>query len=1158
MNNQHIVVSVNLKRTIKIMKLTVLMLTVCLSQMVAATYAQTTKLNVSAKEETLENVLKQIEKQSEFLFFYNLEEINKNEKISISKKNANIQDVLETIATKTGLRYTIKDRHIVLTTEHASMSAISQQSQKVTGVISDAMGPVAGANVIQKGTTNGTTTDIDGKYSIDVPANATLVVSFIGYTPQDVAVKGQSVINILLKEDTQALEEVVVVGYGTMKKKDLTGAVASVKMDDTPVGTVSTVSHALAGKAAGLQVSTISAQPGGQSTFRIRGAASSDKAGNDPLIIIDGFPVSAPDGLDSGNQYKDGNKDNILGSINPNDIESIEVLKDASSTAIYGARAGNGVIIVTTKRGKSGAAKVQYSGSVSVQDIAKSYEMLDASGFMQATNNYNRELWLRTNGVGIYGGKSESEIGTPFVPTYTVDQIANPANNTNWFDEISRLGFQTSHNLSITGGNDNTKYLISGNYFKQDGVIKNNAMERYSARVNLDQKLSKYVKMGVNLNVSRNEYDNIPLGDGQNENAGILVSAAQFNPALPIRDENGDYSMNSDASFLPNPVSLLDITDKTTKERLLGNVFFEVRPIQDLLLKANFGIDRNYQKRKQYMPTTTLYGARENGSAYVAQADNSDYLMELTANYSKQIGEHNFGVLAGHSYQLFTYEMLSGKSNDFITDGFLYNNLGAGNAKRPTVGSSATKSRMASFFGRVNYSFKDRYLLTATIRTDGSSNFAEGNRWGVFPSVAAGWRFLEEDFMSPLKNVLSNGKLRLSYGETGNSNVGDVAYSYYKVKDRNNIFGGSMINGVYLDQLGNGALTWETTREWNVGLDLGFLDRRVNVTAEYYHKNISDLLNERTLLSYNEVNKIIANVGKTQSQGFELTINTTNIRNKNFEWTSDLTFSLYRDKWKERDPNWKPKAYDEYNGWMRYYSGYLSDGLVQPGETIDHMPGALPGQVKIKDIDGYVYEADGSIKVDEHGIPMKTGKPDGKLDDADKVIYGSKDPGYLMGFNNTLRYKNFDFNIYFYGQFDKLSAGSYKKTWISNNVNDLRRGYNQPTSIKDIWSSANPNGTLPGYFQTESAYGTGDYYYEKTWFIRCRNITLGYNIPLKASKHILSNVRVYFDVNNPFIITPYTGLDPETDVSSDKTDAAQLQWAYPNVRTYSFGLDITF
>ena len=295
MNNQRIVVSLNLKRTIKIMKLTVLMLAVCLSSVVASTYAQTATLNVSAKNETLEKVLKQIEKQSEFLFFYNLEEINKNEKISINEKNANIQTVLDAIAAKTGLKYTIKDRHIVLTSEAAPAStAATQQNRKVTGTVSDAFGPVAGANVIQKGTTNGTTTDMDGNFSIEVPANATLQISFIGYIPQDIVVKNQNVINVLLKEDTQALEEVVVVGYGTMKKKDMTGAVASVKMDDTPVATVSTVSHALAGKAAGLQVSTISAQPGGQSTFRIRGAASSDKAGNDPLIIIDGFPVNSP------------------------------------------------------------------------------------------------------------------------------------------------------------------------------------------------------------------------------------------------------------------------------------------------------------------------------------------------------------------------------------------------------------------------------------------------------------------------------------------------------------------------------------------------------------------------------------------------------------------------------------------------------------------------------------------------------------------------------------------------------------------------------------------------------------------------------------------------------------------------------------------------
>lgn len=1029
-----------------------------------------------------------------------------------------------------------------------------QQTKKVTGTVLDATGtPVIGANVMVKGTTTGTITDMDGKFSLDVPEGATLVLTYIGFADQEIKVGNQTSLSVSLKEDAEALEELVVVGYGTMKKKDLTGAVASVKMDDSPISTVSTISHALAGKAAGLQVNTVSAQPGGQSTFRVRGAASSDLAGNDPLIIIDGFPVSDPGTLGSGNQYQDGKKDNILGSINPNDIESIEVLKDASSTAIYGARAGNGVILVTTKRGKSGAAKVQYSGSASVQDISKNYELLDAAGFMKATNAYTKEQWLRTNNIGIYGGKSEADASTPYEPMYTEDEIRNPMYNTNWLDKITRLGFQTSHNLSVSGGNENTKYLVSGNYFKQDGIIKNNGMERYSARVNLDQKLSRYVKMGVNLNVSRNEYDNVSLGDSQAGGAGILVSAVQFSPNLPIRDENGDYSMNQDASFLPNPVSMLDITDKTTKERLLGNVFFEVRPIQDLLLKANFGIDRNYEKRRQYLPTTTLYGAKENGSAYIGQSDHSDYLMELTANYTKQLGDHNLNILAGHSYQVFDYEFLSGRNNDFLTDGFLYNNLGAGNAKRPSVGSSATKSRMASFFGRVNYSFKDRYLLTATLRADGSSNFAEGNRWGYFPSVAAGWRFLEEDFMQPLTQVLSNGKLRLSYGETGNANVGDKAYSYYQV-GYNNIFGGNMVNGVYLSQLGNNRLTWETTREWNVGLDLGFLNNRINVAAEYYYKTVSDLLNTQTLLSYNEVNTIIANVGKTKSQGFELTINTTNIQNKNFEWTSDLTFSLYRDKWKERDPKWKPNAYDEYNGFMRYYAGYVSDGLVQPGEEIAHMPGALPGQVKIKDLDGYAYDADGSLKVDEHGIPIKTGKPDGKLDDADKVIYGSSDPGYLFGFNNTLRYKNFDFNIYFYGQFDKLSPGSYKSRWISGTgggitVTDLRRGYNMPTSVNDVWSTANPNGTLPSYFQSESPYGTGDFYYEDIWFIRCRNITLGYNIPIKTSKHILSNVRVYFDVNNPFVITPYEGLDPETD--SD-------MYAYPNVRTYSLGLDITF
>ena len=812
MNNQRIVVSVNLKRTIKIMKLTLVMLLVCLSSVVASTYAQTATVNVSAKNATLESVLKQIEKQSEFLFFYNLEEINKNEKISINKKNANIQEVLDAIAAKTGLKYTIKDRHIVLTsddeTKSVSSVAVVNQTRKVTGTVNDAFGPVAGANVIQKGTTNGTTTDMDGNFSIEVPENAILQISFIGYLQQDIPVKGKTTISILLKEDTQALEEVVVVGYGTMKKKDLTGAVASVKMDDAPVGTVSTISHALAGKAAGLQVNTVSAQPGGGSNFRIRGAASVN-ASNDPLIIIDGFPVSSPneDKLKTG-KYSSGTTDNILASINPNDIESIEVLKDASSTAIYGSRAGNGVIIVTTKKGKTGAPKVTYSGTATVQTLATDYDMLNASDYMIQSNRYQKEQWMKDNGIGIYGGKSEAQASSPYTPRYTDAQIANPANNTNWFDEITRTGFQTQHNVSINGGTEMTKYLVSGNFFKQDGVVKNNGMERFTGRVNLEQQVSKYVKVGVNMTLSRNQMDNVPLGSGQNENASIMVAAAQFNPILAIKDADGEYVLNSEAAFLPNPVSLLEITDKTIKERLLATSFIEIKPIQDLTLKANLGIDRNYQKHKVYLPKTTLYGAKKDGQADIAQYDKSDYLMELTANYTKRFGDHNLNALVGYSFQRFTDESLSAGNSQFLIDGFLFNNLGAGAYPKPSVGSSASKDEMASFFGRVNYSFKDRYLLTATLRADGASNFAKNNRWGYFPSVAVGWRFTEEEFMQPLTNVLSSGKLRLSYGQTGNSNIGNKAISYYKT-GYNNEFGGTESVGVYLSQMGNPDLKWE-------------------------------------------------------------------------------------------------------------------------------------------------------------------------------------------------------------------------------------------------------------------------------------------------------------------------------------------------------------
>ena len=1026
------------------MRLCVLFLACSLSLTHAAeTYAQKTKISIDASNQTVETVLNQIKAKTGFDFFFNNKHVDLNRRVSVSANQGNVFEVLEKVFAGTNVTYSVLDKKIILSTE--GTKAVKQTSTVVSGIVLDATGePIIGASVVEKGTTNGTVTDLDGKFILTVSsAKAELEVSYIGYKTQVLKPQAGKQLAVTMSEDTEMLDEVIVVGYGTMKKKDLTGAVASVKMDDAPVGTVSTISHALAGKAAG------------------------------------------------------------LASINPNDIESIEVLKDASSTAIYGARAGNGVIIITTKKGKTGAPKVTYSGTATVQTLASDYDMLSARDFMLQSNRYAKEEWMRSNGIGVYGGKAEGDASTAYKPYYTDAQINAPANNTDWFDEITRTGFQTQHNVSVTGGTDMTKYLVSGNFFKQNGVVKNNDMERYTGRINLEQKVSKYVNLGVNMTLSRHQTNNVPLGSGQNENASIMVAAAQFNPLLPIRDENGDYTLNSQAAFLPNPVSLLEITDKTMKERLLATAFVEVKPIQDLTLKANFGIDRNYQKRSVYMPKTTLYGQKKGGQADIAQYDKSDYLMELTANYTKTLGDHNFSALLGYSFQRFTDEALSAGNSQFLIDGFLYNNIGAGAYPKPSVGSSASKDEMASFFGRVNYSYKDRYLLTATLRADGASNFAENNRWGYFPSVALGWRFTEEEFMKPMASVLSNGKLRVSFGQTGNSNIGNRAISYYQTGN-NNEFGGTEYVGVYLSQMGNPDLKWETTTEWNIGLDLGFFNNRVNVTAEYFHKVVSDLLSERSLLIFNEASKIAANIGKTQSQGFELTVNTTNFNSKDFSWNTDFTFSFYRDKWNTRDASWKPAAYSQYNAPIRYKYGYVSDGLIQAGETVDWMPGSLPGQVKIKDIDGYVYNEDGSIKVDKHGIPMKSGKPDGKLNDADKVIYGSEDPGYLLGLNNTLRYKNFDFNIYFYGQFNVLNSGSYKDLWLTGSAGmtgivNMYRGYNMPNSAAEVWTHDNQSASRPGYFQDKSTWGIGDYYLQKSWFVRCRNITVGYTIPVKKA-----------------------------------------------------------
>lgn len=822
------------------MRLLVLFLVCSIGLSYAAdSYAQKALISIDVHNQRVEDVLKEIEEQSDFDFFFNNKHVDLNRRVSVSADKSNIFSVLKEIFSGTNVKYSVLDKKIILSVEAQS----PQQEQKITvsGTILDAQGePIIGASVLEKGVQgNGTITDIDGIFKLSVSSSkAQLEVSYIGYQSQTVAVQPGRNMKITLQEDSKQLDEVVVVGYGTQSKKTLTGAVSMVNMGDVEMNTVPNVSRALAGKAAGFRVNQVSAQPGGEAKFRIRGEASIS-AGNEPLFVIDGFPVSSSGSLSSGDDfYKAGNIDNVLESLNPDDIESISVLKDAASTAIYGARAGHGVVLITTKRGKSQKPRVTYSGMGSVQVARSNYKMLDTRMYMDMYNKQRYEEWLKLNGMGIYEGYVDkpSESPTQYKPTFNNDQILM-ASGTDWLDAVMRNGYTQQHNLSVNGGTDKTRYLASINYMDQEGIVKQNGVSRFSARLNLDQELSKYVSFGLTATYSQNKYDNVPLGDDANEYSGVLTGAIQANPTVPIYNSEGNFSVDPNRPFVANPVSLLEIKDNTLKDRIIGSAFVSVKPINDLEIKVQLGADRSSQKRSSYWPKTTLYGEQYNGKADISQEYNTTYLMELTAQYSKTLGDHNLKAIGGYSFQKFKTEGVSAGNSDFLVDGFGYNSLGDGNYKKPSVDSWASINSIASLFARVNYSYKSKYLLEATVRADAASNFDPENRWGYFPSVSAGWLMSEENFMKGASNWLSILKLRASYGQTGNSNVGYRIYDYYSV-GRNSIIGGAESTGVYASELGNKSLTWETTSEFNIGVDFGMFNNRFKLSAEYFNRSI--------------------------------------------------------------------------------------------------------------------------------------------------------------------------------------------------------------------------------------------------------------------------------------------------------------------------------
>jgi TonB-linked SusC/RagA family outer membrane protein len=1026
--------------------------------------------------------------------------------------------------------------------------------KNITGKIADENGePLAGANVTVKGTTIGTNTDVNGNYTLAVPEDAKiLVISYVGYISKEVTIENSSTIDVILAYDVQSLSELVVVGYGTQKKRDLTGAISSVKAADIVVSSNSDIGHTLKGKAAGLMIRENSAQPGGGLDIMVRGAGSVN-ASNAPLIVIDGFPITDLQQPESGNRYQAGTQ-SILNAFNPNDIESIEVLKDASATSIYGARAAHGVILVTTKRGIEGKPIIQYSTSFSIQKYKDSFDVLPLNEWMQVRNEAAWEQWMFENNVTPWGAKTLEEakanpVGGDFFKLYTQNAINNVGRGTDWLGLVTRDGTIQQHNISVAGGTKATRFLLSGNYYDHKGVIKNSGFERYTIRGNIDQEINKYVKLGFNFSFSRINNNNSSLGSDQWENSGIIRAAIQQGPHIRPIDEDGNYPLNPQLSLQPNPYSLLTITDKGRVERTMVSSFMDITPVKDLVIKLKAGMDRGLTNRWTYLPKTTLHGALENGKASISEIDKNSYLLEGTVNYTKRIGnDHSFNVLAGVSEEKFIDGYNNSGNTGFISDAFLWNNLNSGSGTK-SVSSSGQENLIASYFGRLNYNFSDRYLLTFTVRTDGASVFARNNKWGTFPSIALGWNIAEESFFSTVKSVVSQLKVRLSYGQTGNASIGSNAFAAYSAYPAW-LSGDEVKNiGVSLSRLENPDLKWETTTETNFGIDYSILKDRISGSLEIYRRVISDLLAWKPINSYHEINGVMANVGETQSQGFELTIVTRNIQKVNFQWKSMVTFSRFKDNWLKRANDWKPAVYENTEDPIRAIYSRISDGIMQVGDVVPSQPELEPGMIKIADIDGYKRDELGNPMVDENGRFLRLGEPDGIIDDADTRLIGTYDPSLIVGLTNILSYKNFTLNFDFNGMFGrKLADPNYTAYGVSAE-GIYTYGYNALRTVKDRWTPEKPSTTHPSSYYGWSPYGGGNFFLQNAWFMRLQNVSLGYKLPKRWFGEVLQEARIHVDAQNLLVISPYTGIDPETD---------SYTAAYPNVKTFTMGINLIF
>lgn len=996
-------------------------------------------------------------------------------------------------------------------------STLSAQSNPATinstlhGVVLDekTKEPVIGATVQIKGTTHGVVTDVDGKFYFQTGQILpyTLIISNLSYKTKEVIAETDN-ISITIAEDAKQLNEFVVVGYGTQKKSDLTGSVASVSKSIIEQTPVSSFDRLLQGSVSGVQVIQASGQPGAAVSIRIRGG-NSITGGNEPLYVIDGFPVYN-DNNDVNAGVTSGPSINALASLNPSDIESIDVLKDASATAIYGSRGANGVVIITTKKGKKGQNNVSYETYYGQQELIQRIDVLTSS----------RDWAQLKNDALIAAGKPAF---------YTQAQIAALEGGTDWQAAAFKKAPIQNHQLTFSGGDDKTRYAISANYFKQDGILRGSDFDRYSLRLNLDRTISEKFKVGTNLTASRTS--------ANEANSSVVSTLLLLPPTVSIYDANGNYTLQSPFEVaLGNPIATLNQEiNKTTTFRLLGSFSAEYTILENLVAKVLVGGDIINNKQNRYIPSSLFEGYTTSGSASVGSKFVSTWLNENTLSYTKAIEEHSFNVLAGYTQQSYQNESVIANARGFVSDLLTYNNISSGSLN-VLPASSASAWTLQSFLGRINYNFDRKYYLTLTARADGSSRFGKNNKWGYFPSAALAWNLSNESFLEKWTFV-NNLKLRLSAGITGNQEIGQFQ-SLATLSNNAYLFGEQLAVGFAPSRIANPNLSWEKTTQIDFGFDLGLFNDRISLTFDAYRKETSALLLTVPVPYTTGYTTSLQNYGTVENQGFELALNTQNTRGK-FQWTSNILFSINRNKilslgdgvqYLISDPNIAQVGQP-----LGAFFGFQSAGLLQTGQDVEKIPVIDPATTKPGD----------RLYTDING--------DGKITQADdRTIIGYAQPKFLAGLTNNFEYKGFDLSIFFYASYGNQIFNQNRQQ-----LELLSGQQNAASSALDRWTPTNPSNTVQRA-KEDPAPVTTSRYVEDASYLRLRTLTFGYTFP-KGKLKTIKNLRLYVLANNPLTITKYTGYDPDVSRNEQSTLQQGIDYgSYPIAKSYQFGLNIGF